>query len=92
MNKGETVDEVLQVLQRTGRPYFHAKCYVRVPGDFPMRVLEMRHNPPCSVCGEAVFQERRCNPLGILCPICWKRCVLSEDGKRWMCPEGCEGF
>lgn len=92
MNKSETVDAVVQVLQRTGRPHFHVKCYTKQPGDIPIIVTGLPTNPPCSVCGEAVFQERRCNPLGILCPVCWKRCVLSQDEKRWVCPGECEDF
>ena len=30
-------------------------------------------------------QERRSNPLGILCLECGELCYLSADGKRWLC-------
>lgn len=31
---------------------------------------------------------RRTNPDGILCVECWHLCVLSKDGKRWLCQYG----
>lgn len=33
---------------------------------------------------------RESNPLGLLCVECWSLCVLSADGKRWICPNGHE--
>lgn len=54
-----------------------------------------------SPCGHRLFQgnarstpvqepepPRQTNPLGLLCVECWQLCVLSEDGKRWLCPGG----
>jgi hypothetical protein len=31
---------------------------------------------------------RRSNPLGIMCVECFNLCVLSKDGKRWLCQYG----
>ena len=31
---------------------------------------------------------RRTNPLQITCVECWNVCVLSKDGKRWLCQYG----
>jgi hypothetical protein len=31
---------------------------------------------------------RRTNPLQIMCAECFRLCVLSKDGKRWLCQHG----
>lgn len=31
---------------------------------------------------------RRTNPLQIMCAECFHLCVLSRDGKRWLCQRG----
>jgi len=33
---------------------------------------------------------RESNPLNLLCVECWQVCVLSENGKWWLCPNGHE--
>ena len=35
-------------------------------------------------------RPRESNPLGLLCVECWQACVLSENGKWWLCPNGHE--
>jgi hypothetical protein len=32
--------------------------------------------------------QRPSNPLGIMCAECFRLCVLSKDGKRWLCQCG----